>query len=78
MEPIQSWINGESMASICTKYEMHEGNFIRALHKLSNIMDEWEGLATYCQDTVMIEKITGMRGRIIRDIAVSDSLYLTL
>lgn len=78
MEPIQSWINGESMAAICTQYEMHEGNFIRALHKLSNIMDEWEGVATYCQDTEMIEKITGMRGRIIRDIAVSDSLYLTL
>ena len=78
MEPIQSWINGESMAAICTRYEMHEGNFIRALHKLSNIMDEWEGVATYCQDTDMIEKITGMRGRIIRDIAVSDSLYLTL
>lgn len=78
MEPIQSWINGESMAAICTQYEMHEGNFIRALHKLSNIMDEWEGVSTYCQDTEMIEKITGMRGRIIRDIAVSDSLYLTL
>jgi predicted RNase H-related nuclease YkuK (DUF458 family) len=35
-------------------------------------------MATYCQHTEQIDKINEVRQKIIRDIVISDSLYLRL
>ena len=46
--------------------------------KMANILDEWLSMATYCQHTEQIDKIMEVRQKIIRDIVISDSLYLHL
>jgi superfamily II RNA helicase len=78
VDPIYEWVNGENAAVICAKYGLFEGNFIRTIMKVTNILDEWLSLATYCQHTDQIDKIMSVRNRMIRDIVISDSLYLRL
>ena len=78
IEPIQRWMEGEHASIICKEYDIFEGNFIRAIMKMANMVDEWLSMAIYCQHVDQVEKITEVRTRIIRDIIVSDSLYLRL
>ena len=78
VEPLYKWIQGENASRICQDYGIFEGNFIRAIMKMANMLDEWLSLATYCQHVEQIDKITEVKQRLIRDIAVGDSLYLRL
>jgi superfamily II RNA helicase len=78
VEPIQRWMEGEHASLICKEHDIFEGNFIRAVMKMANMLDEWLSMAVYCQHVEQVEKITEVRTRIIRDMVVSDSLYLRL
>ena len=83
MEPMKRWMGNQETqpdhaSQICAKYELFEGNFIRSIMKISNMLNEWLSMATYCQHTDQIEKILEVQGRLIRDLVVSDSLYLRL
>uniref|UniRef100_A0A6C0DEB2 Helicase n=1 Tax=viral metagenome TaxID=1070528 RepID=A0A6C0DEB2_9ZZZZ len=78
VEPMLRWMEGEHSSVLCAEYGLFEGNFIRAVMKIANMLDEWLSLATYCQHTVQVEKIMEVRSRIVRDVVVSDSLYLRL
>ena len=78
IEPIRRWIEGENASVICQEHGLFEGNFIRAIMKMSNMLDEVLAMATYCQHTDQVNKIMDVRQKIIRDIVISDSLYLHL
>jgi superfamily II RNA helicase len=78
IEPMKRWIEGENASIICQEYGLFEGNLIRSIMKMSNIIDEWLSMATYCQHIEQINKIISIRDKIVRDIVISDSLYLHL
>jgi superfamily II RNA helicase len=78
VEIMRRWMEGEHASVLCVEYNMFEGNFIRSVMKIANMLDEWLSLATYCQHTEQVEKINEVRSRIVRDIVLSDSLYLHL
>lgn len=78
IEPMQRWIEGENASIICQEHGLFEGNFIRSVMKMANMLDELLAMATYCQHTEQINKIMEVRQKIIRDIVISDSLYLHL
>lgn len=78
VEPMSRWMEGEHASVICTEYDIFEGNFIRSVLKIANMLDEWLSMATYCQHTDQVDKITEVKSRLIRDVVVSDSLYLRL
>jgi superfamily II RNA helicase len=78
IEPMKRWMEGEHASNICSEYELFEGNFIRSIMKIANMLNEWLSMAMYCQHTDQIEKILDVQQRLIRDIVVSDSLYLRL
>jgi len=78
IEPMRLWVEGVNASVICQEHGLFEGNFIRSVMKMANMLDEWLAMATYCQHTEQIDKILEVRGRIIRDIVISDSLYLHL
>jgi superfamily II RNA helicase len=78
MEPIKKWLEGDHLSSICMEYNLFEGNFIRSIYKMINIIDEWLSMAMYCEHTEMIKKMTDIRQEMIRDTILSDSLYLRL
>jgi superfamily II RNA helicase len=78
VEPMYKWMEGEHASVICAEYGLFEGNFIRAVMKMANMMDEWLSMATYCAHIEQVEKITEVRSRMVSGIVISDSLYLRL
>jgi len=78
IEPVWRWLNGESSATLCNDYGIYEGNLMRVVLRIANIADEWISLATYCEDTEMVARMTEMKCGLLRDIAITDSLYLRI
>lgn len=73
---IKDWINGND--HVCEKYEVDYGNFVKAILKLSNIIDEWVNMATIVQDVEMIEKMKDIKSKLVRSFVVPNSLYLQI
>jgi superfamily II RNA helicase len=63
---------------LCEEYGLDYGNFVRAMLKLSNIVDEWINMAIAIQDVDMIEKCKDIQSTIVRGFVVPDSLYLRI
>ena len=72
------WLNGELIGVICKDYDMYEGNFIRAMLKIANLVDEWITMATIAGDLEQLEITKDLRQKIVRDVVVPESLYLRL
>lgn len=72
------WMRGTSSNDICKKYEIYEGNFVRAMLKIANIVDEWVTLATVTSDLDQLDILRNIRPQIVREVVVPDSLYLRL
>jgi superfamily II RNA helicase len=70
------WMRGENLSAICQSYQIHEGNAVRALLKVSNLADEWITMATLAGDTEQLELLKDIRAQLVRDSVVPDSLYL--
>jgi superfamily II RNA helicase len=73
---VLDWLDGDEF--VCEKYGIEQGNFVRAMLKLSNIVDEWVSMATLTQDVEMVEKMVTIKNRIVRGFIVPDSLYLRI
>jgi superfamily II RNA helicase len=76
IEPISRWIHGEDSSVICLDYELFEGNFMRSILKIGNVVDEWLTMAIYCQHTDQVTKIMRLKEKMA--MTRTDSLYLRL
>jgi superfamily II RNA helicase len=76
IEPIQRWLDGENMGALCGEYGIFEGNFVRAVLRVANMVDEWIAIATLSEDLETLEKLSQIKPNLVRDIIVPDSLYL--
>jgi superfamily II RNA helicase len=76
IEPMWRWLNGEHASVICSDYGLFEGNFVRAVLRIANMADEWTAMATFSEDIELLEKLKDVRGSLVRDIIIPDSLYL--
>jgi superfamily II RNA helicase len=76
VEIVHEWLNQSNF--VCEAYGIEQGNFVRAMLKLANVVREWVSMATIKQDTEMIEKMTGIEQKIVRDFVLPDSLYLRI
>ena len=78
VEAVWRWLEGSTAQELCVDYSCYEGNLMRMLMKMVNILDEWRSLATLSTDTEMLEKMRGLEGKLMAGVAVCDSLYLRL
>ena len=79
IEPIWRWLEeGATVQDLCADYGFYEGNLMRLLSKAVNLLEELRSLATLALDTEMLERLRGLETRIMRDVAVCDSLYLRI
>lgn len=79
IEPLQQWFKDElSAAEICSQYGIYEGNFMRSVLKVSNMIDEWISLASYCKDIPLLNLLEGCKEKLVRGPVKPDSLYLKL
>lgn len=74
----QDWLAGASAAHIAKTYDIYEGNLMRGLHKLVNLVNEWTAVATIDGDVDMLAKLRETPQKLTRDIAIPESLYLRL
>lgn len=78
VEPVWRWLQGEDAAKICSDYGLFEGNFVRAILRVSNMVDEWNAMATYMADVELLDKFRDLQDSLIRGVLQQDSLYLHL
>ena len=76
--PLWDWMQGEAVSTICSNYGIYEGNLIRSVLKLQNMLDEWRSMATFCEDTEILEKFKDAHKLLLRETVIQDSLYLHL
>jgi superfamily II RNA helicase len=74
--PIWDWMGGDSVATISGNYGVYEGNLIRSVLKLQNMLDEWRSMAAFCEHTDMMDKFRDAHTLLIREAVIQDSLYL--
>ena len=78
IEPLQQWMEGEPVASICSTFGIYEGNLIRSVLKLNNMLEEWRCMAKFCEHADMLSKFKDAEKLLIREVVIQDSLYLHL
>jgi superfamily II RNA helicase len=78
MDIVRKWMQGEDAAVLTSTYELYEGNFMRGLLKIANLLNEWISMATFCGDVEMLETLKDVPVQLLRGIAQPESLYLTL
>ena len=76
LEPVSAWLSGYEVSKICVDYGIFEGNFVRMIMRLANLVDEWTSVATFIEDIELLEKLRDVRGRLVKDVIIPDSLYL--
>jgi superfamily II RNA helicase len=77
-EPIWRWIQGTPMTELCADYEFYEGNFLRILLKMVNILEELRSLATLATDTELLHTMREAEQLLMREAVICDSLYLRI
>jgi superfamily II RNA helicase len=77
-EIVYRWMEGDEMGVLCAEYEVYEGNFMKAILKTANIVEEWVTLATYTKNLEVLEVLREFRTDLVRGLVVPDSLYLRL
>ena len=70
------WMKGVSASALLKETGMFEGNFIKGILTLNQLMREWISLATYDTNVEMLAKCVGIEGVLLRDIVVPESLYV--
>ena len=78
IEPVWRWLHGSSAAEICQELGVFEGNFVRAILRIANILDELTAVATLMNDLDLLAALAEVKPSLVRDIVVPDSLYLHL
>ena len=76
IDPMLRWMEGDSVASICSEFGVYEGNLIRSVLKLQNMLDEWRSMAQYCEHVDVLERFRDANSLLIRETVIQDSLYL--
>lgn len=70
------WCNNKSFTEIIKEYEIFEGNFIKNMQKIHNIVNELNIVAEILEDHDLLTKIQNIESLIIKDIVDAKSLYL--
>jgi superfamily II RNA helicase len=78
LEPVYRWLTEPDIhiATLCQDYGTFEGNLVRGFLKLTNLLDEWISLATFCEHADQLEKITETKAQLVRGLVLPTSLYL--
>ena len=79
VEPVAEWLSGEvSFPELAAKYEIFEGNLMKALLKLGGLLEEFQAMAALSGEVQMLRLLDGARQLVLRDIVIAESLYLRI
>ena len=75
---VARWLDGAPVATLATEFGLFEGNILRGLLKIANLLDEWSAVATLRTDLATLEALSAFQLLAGRDDIVVDSIYLRL
>jgi superfamily II RNA helicase len=75
---LTDWMDGKIAAEIVHTYGIYEGNFMRTVLKVVNLVDEWLAMATFCGDVGMLDTLKDVHTTLLRDVVQPESIYLRL
>lgn len=78
VEPVAEWLEGISFPELAAKYEIFEGNLMKALLKLGGLLEEFQAMASLSGEVQMLKMLDGARQLVLRDIVMAESLYLRI
>lgn len=78
VEPIYKWYHGEAISSLCEAYGFFEGNFVRILNKMRNLVEEWQVIGTLSNSVVAVEMCQKLDRMFAQEVQCVESLYLRL
>lgn len=73
----KSWAQGLSWAHIAIEFNSFQGNFIKTILRVTNLMKNIESIAKIFNNVKLLNIIDGYQEKLIRDIVITDSLYLS-
>jgi superfamily II RNA helicase len=77
IEPVADWLRGDvTLPELCVQHEIFEGNMMKALLKLSGLLDEFLAMCGLTGELEWLAELSEARQLILRDIVVAESLYL--
>ena len=78
VEIVWRYMQGDEIAALCAEYELFEGNLIRILLKMGNILQEWKVLATMAKDVEQLTLLADSEQLLSVGTMGTESLYLRL
>jgi len=74
---VRAWYEGGAWHEVKKHYYDFEGNFIKNILRLTNFIQSVHGVAIVIQDVALQQKLGNVQEKMIRDIVMNDSLYIT-
>ena len=74
---VRAWYEGGAWHEVKKHYYDFEGNFIKNILRLTNFIQSVHGVAVVIQDVALQQKLGNVQEKMIRDIVMNDSLYIT-
>lgn len=77
IEVVYHWANGCNLTEAFSIIETYEGNFIKNILKVNNIVSDVMNLSKICGNLKLIPKLENIEEILVRDIVTANSLYLS-
>ena len=76
IDVVYCWSSGHDISKVQSIMEIYEGNFIRNILKVYNLVQNIKSLCKMCNNLELIPKMNELDGKLMRDIVNVDSLYI--
>jgi superfamily II RNA helicase len=78
VEILTRWLQGATATELCARHDLMEGNLMKGVLKVANIVREWKTMATVRADVDMLATLDGVELLLLKGIAIPESLYLRI
>lgn len=75
--PVWEWCHGEHFQTLCEAYDLFEGNLMRTLQKLLNLLEEMKKGFDVVGDMDWVLAVERAHELVKKDLMLTDSIYLT-
>ena len=73
-----AWMEGAEAGVLTRDHALFDGNFMRGILKIYNLVEEWQSMATFCGDVAMLDRLREVPQTLLRGVVQPESLYLRL
>ena len=76
VEPVYTWAKGGTFKDVYKKTQVYEGNFVKLILRINNIMMNLKDIFTYMEKYDLLKKIENYEEKLLRDEVSVNSIYV--